>query len=466
MAHESRDGRRLASAWALSVAAHAGLVGAGALLVASSLSTRDVAVARTAGLSAARSAPIEIELPAVSDGTLDGAAAIAPERPASLARGGGEGTARPDTGTRGRGGTDAAELPALNLADRDDGTFLSPEVRSRLDRSQVQRIRSASRRASREDWRASREPMELTFLADGRAGHRAERRRPAERDPSLGARDRGAPERRGSALGAAARPAGVERAAAAPHPVEAPLPPGVRPRAAGGAVEGGERASAGLGVRDGQPGVERRDSAAVPRARPMVASGTPSVPADAAGRPSDTVDSEQEVATAIQSLVHASTAGGARGYGPGGQAGPGAPGSGGVTGRGARSDALGSGRGWSLDSDPRDRRRSLYMRQVMAKLDPLWADAFPRWAAGEGLQGTVIVTFVIRADGTVGSASITRPSGIPEFDENCRRAVLRGAPYPPLPPELGESFRWSMPFEARNPAVLPRRPARIGGEGR
>jgi TonB family protein len=96
------------------------------------------------------------------------------------------------------------------------------------------------------------------------------------------------------------------------------------------------------------------------------------------------------------------------------------------------------------------------MRQVIAKLNPLWADAFPKWAAAEGLQGTVIVTFVIRADGTVGSASVTRPSGIPEFDENCRRAVLRGSPYPPVPPELGESFRWSMPFEARNPAVLPK----------
>ncbi|WP_438020830.1 energy transducer TonB [Sorangium sp. So ce315] len=460
MAQRSRDdGRRIASAWALSVAAHAGLLGAGALIVAGSLSAREVPLARTALLPAAVSAPIEIELPVVSDGTLDSAAAAAPERPASLARGGGEGAARPDTGARGRGGTDATALPALNLADRDDATFLSPEVRSRLDRSQIQRVRSSSERASREDWRASREPMELTFLAGGRAGRRAERRAPAERDPSVGARDRDAPERLGSALGAAPRPAGAPRAADAPGARGATLPVGASPRAAGGAVEGGERASAGLGVRDGRPGADHRDSAAIALARPMVAAGTPSVPADAAGRPNDTVDSEQEVATAIQALVHASTAGGARGLGPGGEAGPGATGSGGVAGPGARSSALGSGRGGSLDNDPLDRRRSLYMRQVMAKLHPLWADAFPKWAAGEGLQGTVIVTFVIRADGTVGSASVTRPSGIPEFDENCRRAVLRGAPYPPVPPELGESFRWSMPFEARNPAVLPKRPA-------
>ncbi|WP_437948203.1 energy transducer TonB [Sorangium sp. So ce296] len=462
----SRDGRRIASAWALSVAAHAGLVGAGAAIVAGSLSTQEVTLARTAGAPVAPSAPIEIELPVVSDGTLDSAPAIAPELPASLPRGGGEVAARPDTGTRGRGGTDAAALPALNLADRDDATFLSPEVRSRLDRSQIQRIRSSSRRASREDWRASREPTELTFLAGGRVGSRPERRSAAERDPSVGARDSGAPERRGGPLGAAARPAGTEGAADASGEPGATLSLGATPRAVGGAVEGSERSSVGLGVRDGRPGADHRDSAAVPLARPMVAAGTPSVPANVAGRPNDTIDSEQEVATAIQSLVHASSAGGARGLGPGGAAGPGATGSGGVAGSGARSSALGSGRGRLLDNDPLDRRRSLYMRQVMAKLHPLWADAFPKWAAGEGLQGTVIVTFVIRADGTVSSAAVTRPSGIPEFDENCRRAVLRGAPYPPVPPELGESFRWSMPFEARNPAVLPKLPARTMNDER
>lgn len=456
MAQRSRDGRRIASAWVLSVAAHAGLVGAGALVVAGSFSAREVARARTVGSPAAMSAPIEIELPVVSDGTVDRAAATAPELAVRLSRGGGEDAPRPDTGTSGRGGTDAAELPALNLADRDDATFLSPEIRSRLDRSQIQRIRSSSQRASREDWRASREPMELTFLAGGRVGHRAERRTSAERDPSVGARDGGAPQRRGGVLGAAAQTAGIDGATDVSAARDATLSLGASPRAAGGAVEGGERASAGLGVRDGRPGEDHRESAAVPLARPMVAVGTPSVPADAVGHPNDTVDSEQEVATAIQSLVHASSAGGVHGFGPGGQAGSGATGAGGVAGRGARSSALGSGRGRLLDNDPLDRRRSHYMRQVMAKLHPLWADAFPKWAAGEGLQGTVIVTFVIRADGTVGSASVTRPSGIPEFDENCRRAVLRGSPYPPVPPELGESFRWSMPFEARNPAVLPK----------
>ncbi|HVY45652.1 MAG TPA: energy transducer TonB, partial [Minicystis sp.] len=98
--------------------------------------------------------------------------------------------------------------------------------------------------------------------------------------------------------------------------------------------------------------------------------------------------------------------------------------------------------------------RLLYMRQVMSKIGPLWS--FPKSAALEGLQGTVIVSFSIQADGSVASARVQRPSGVPEFDENCRRAVLRGAPYPPLPAELGPVLHWSMPFEARNPAVRPR----------
>ena len=68
----------------------------------------------------------------------------------------------------------------------------------------------------------------------------------------------------------------------------------------------------------------------------------------------------------------------------------------------------------------------------------------------------MIVNFVISGDGSVSAASIGRPSGIPEFDENCRRAVLRAAPFAPLPPELGQSFRWAESFEAKNPIVLPK----------
>lgn len=434
-----RDSGRIASAGALSVAVHGVLGGLGALVFAGSLAGATSEVARAPELFKAPEAAIEIELPVVvDDGTVAGERAA--EEPIAPARGGGEATPRPDTGHAGRGGSDAAEKPAINLADWDDSALLTPEVRSRLERSQIQRVRSALARASREDRRASREPMELTFLASGRSGTRPERRRHADADPSAGGRARGAPARLGGVLGARERGRGE----------------GESPRPVGGAVEGSERPSQGLGVRDGAAGHDHRDSAQAALARPMVEQGTPSVPAKVEGRPNDTVDGEQEVAPAVQSIVHASTAGGAPGLGPGGQSGPGATGSGGVAGGGSSSKALGTGRGAAQDSDANDPRRLMYLRGVMTKVHPLWKDALPRWAALQGLQALTIITFVIQADGRVASASVSRPSGIPEFDENCRRAVLRGAPYAPLPPELGRSLRWSMPFDMRNPAVRPK----------
>src|SRR6185436_5582618 len=93
------------------------------------------------------------------------------ELPAVLVpRGGGEAEPRPDTGARGRGGTDAASARATNLADRADDRSLVTEIPSRIDRTQVPRIDAGAERASREDRRASRDPMELTFLASGRSG--------------------------------------------------------------------------------------------------------------------------------------------------------------------------------------------------------------------------------------------------------------------------------------------------------
>ena len=229
----------------------------------------------------------------------------------------------------------------------------------------------------------------------------------------------------------------------------------------GGASDGGPTAAPGAGVRDGSPGLDHRDSAATALGRPLVDQGTPSVNANVQGKPSDTLDSEQEVAAMMQSLIHASTAGGRQGPGPGGQQGPGATGAGGVAGPGSRSHALGTGNGGVADNDPRDRRRTDYIRRARSKIDRLWA--FPKWAALEGMQGTVIVSFVIQADGSVNAARVTRPSGITEFDESCRQAVLRAGPYGPLPPELGPQLSYSLSFDAKNPAVRP--PGASGSSG-
>jgi TonB family protein len=441
-----RDEGRVASAWVMSIVGHLVATGLGGLLMASTLGRKPaLPVQAPPAAQVQLEDAVEIELPAMLDGSRADQPVPPPAPlPEALARGGGEGKPALDTGREGRGGTDTAEAPAVNLADRDDGTLLTPEVRNRLDRDQIQRIQASKKRASREDWRASREPMELTFVAEGphERPTRMDRRHGALRDPSSGGRDHGAPRRAGGALGAAMLPPGF----------------GENPRVAGAPSEGADRASAGAGIRDGAPGWDHRDAARGALARPMVNEGSPSVPANAPGRPTDNVDAEQEVASAMQSIVHASTAGGAPGAGTGGQHGPGPAGAGGQSGPGSQSRALGSGHGSGVDQDPRDKRRLDYMRQVIAKLGPYTQPRklMPPAAALEGAQGVVIVTFTIRADGAVAGASITRTSGIPELDENFRKAILQAAPFPALPAELGPTFRWAMPLDMRNPAVRPR----------
>ncbi|UQA56142.1 energy transducer TonB family protein [Polyangium aurulentum] len=436
MRGSGREGRRIASAGALSLAVHLGLLASGAALLARSMTTRPALATRGFAAPVDEDDIVDVELPPISEGAVNSAPA---DPTLVLPRGGGEATPRPDTGERGRGGSNAASAPATNLADRNDERSLVSEIPTHLDRTQVPRIDSGRTRASREDWRASREPMELTFLASGRSGSRAERRRHAEHDPSRGARERGSPSPLGGVLGAAQLPPGVGETA----------------RPEGNLIEGSPEPSLGIGVRDGAVGRDARASAEVPLARPWVLQATPSIPADADGRPVDTTDSEQQVALAMQSIVRASSAGGAPGVGAGGERGPGPAGSGGERGAGASAQPLGAGMGPGTDASALDRRRMDYLRRVLSRIHPLWKNAFPKWAIAEGRGGTVIVSFVINADGTVSSARVSRPSGIPEFDENCRQAVLRGAPFEPLPPELGPRFSWSMPFEAKNPAVRP-----------
>jgi TonB family protein len=179
------------------------------------------------------------------------------------------------------------------------------------------------------------------------------------------------------------------------------------------------------------------------------------VPANESARPRDDVDSDQEVATTVRSLVHASTAGGAPGEGRGGNGGGGDPGAGADRGVGSRAQALGVGEGQVLDFSTSDPRLLPYFRQLHAKIDPLWAHAFPRSALVELKQGTVILQFVVHADG---HATVTwpplRPSGVDEFDRNCAEAIRRAAPFPPIPRELGVgSLTIRAPFVARNPAV-------------
>jgi TonB family protein len=350
----------------------------------------------------------------------------------------GDAIARLDANGAGHGGDAATRERALNLADRDERARLSPDSLSRLDRDQLQRLRVARVRLSWEDRRSTLHPAELTLIANG-PGSVRERRPTSSSDPSRGALESPLANARGSLLGS-----------------PAPTSEGLDAfRAVGGETRGSFDGSPGLGLLDGRPGVDHRASAPVGSARPAVMLGPVSIPSTLRGSPKDDVDSEQEVATQVRSLVHASTAGGVVGAGEGGTGGGGAAGAGGATGAGSRALPLGLGEGNVYDYWTSDPRLVSYFRSIHAKIDPLWANAFPRSALLELKQGTVIIEFTVMADGRAEVAwPPLRASGVDEFDRNCADAIRRAAPFPPIPAELGlTSVRIRAPFAADNPIV-------------
>ncbi len=380
---------------------------------------------------------IAIDLPGVTMGTLEAERPPDPwgDPPKFF---GGSPEAQLDDARRGRAGMPTTVERPTNLSDRDERVHLTPDLLNRLDIDQQQRIRSSHERATREDRRASKEPMELSFLASGK-GDRPERRPPTDSDPSRGARMSVSPAVQGSSLGAPER---AEGSSEAPADV--------------GSERAGSLASApGLGVHDGREGTVHRAGAHVMRARPDVVLAAVSVPATRNGRPRDDVESDQEVATTLRSLVHASTAAGVAGEGSGGVSGGGDPGAGGLAGAGSTGRPIGPGDSEWWDLNTNDPRLVPYFRRIHQKLDPLWAHAFPLRAALDLRQGTVIFAVTIGADGEAHAEwPPARPSGIPEFDRNCYEAIRKASPFDPIPAALGSrELHVRMPFDAQNPIV-------------
>ena len=421
---------------AASAAFHA-LVGGGIFWLAlQSLSVERPPPVETLAPDPTGSSLITIELPTVGEGVL------IEERTVDLTGepphvSGGATIAHLDTGKPGRGGDAHVPVPALNLADGDERMRLSPDLVSRLDRDQLQRMRVARVRQSWEDRRSTTHPTELTLLVTG-TGSLLERRSASPAQPSRGALQSPAPSVAGGSIGASS-PGQVGETE---HPV-------------GGARAGSLSGAPGAGVAESRAGLDHRESAPIASARPDVTRAPVAVPANESARPRDDVDSEQEVATIVRSLLHASTAGGALGAGQGGNGGGGEAGAGANSGAGSHARVLGVGEGDVLDFGTSDPRLVAYFRQLHAKIDPLWVNAFPKSALLELKQGTVILQFVVHADG---HASVqwppVRPSGVDEFDRNCADAIRRAAPFPPIPRDLGVStLTIRAPFAANNPAV-------------
>jgi TonB family protein len=374
---------------------------------------------------------------------------------------------RPDSRRAGRGGEDRASEPAVNLADAIDGIRLAEAIQTRIDRSQVRRFGADERRSSRENATLGPRPTSLLLLGMS-GGDRSSYWSKALSDwPAL----LGVSQSAALAAFAPGRSAGALPAVAAAGATDTVLPSEPSPDSTGDAWPGAREidpaltyAAMGIAVTyvplDEQGPTPTLASDAVLRDRTAAGeaqghAGERSAPGERRGPQSDTAKAAQEEASTQQSGLLASGAGGLFGAGVGGAAGPGAPGSGGVSGPGSVSRGLGNGPGASRGADPADLRRRSYIRGVLARVHPLWKDAFPRRAALGGKQGTTIIAFVIQADGSVGAASVLRPSGVPQFDDNCRRAVLRAAPFPPLPAELRPALSFQLPFVFENPAVRP-----------
>jgi TonB family protein len=425
-----------------SIVAHLGVLGGVGFIAYQSLQAREAREAQQRALNPP-AAVIAIELPTMAEGSLTADRDVIPEG-TTPTQYGGTTVARVDNGVAGSGG-DVTGAKATNLAAMDDQMRLDTDLLSRLDRDQVQRLKTAPRRTTHDDRRATTHPMELTFLATGK-GELQERRQNSPFDPNRGSMHSGAP----SVLGG--------------HPGSADdSPPDDR---APGNMAGSTRAgqlfgSPGVGLRESKPGEDHHLGARITTARPSVQEAAPTVPGVWNGRPNDTVDSDQEVANTVRSLIQASTAGAGRpGDGRGGNASPlPDPGAGGGSvGRGSIARPLGSGDGDLVDWNTTDPMLLPYFRKLHAKIDPLWANAFPKSAMLELKQGTVIIEFSIAADGTT---KVTwppvRPSGVDEFDKNCADAIRRAAPFDPLPPTLKEAGRTSLkiraPFIAKNPII-------------
>ncbi len=423
-------------ALAASLLAHATVLSLVGFVAYRSLALREAR--RGQSLTDPGAAVIAVELPAFSDGTLASEREPVPEGEVPTAHGGAT-IPRLDSQNAGHGGARSSQ-PAQNLADTDDRIRLEMDLVSRLDREQVQRLRTARDRTAWEDRRATTHPMELTFLATG-DGRRDERRPNAPSDPN-----------RGSLVARAASVVG-----GSPGTGREADPEG-EGASRGAMRSGGLVASPGLGVRSAEAGVDHRAAAHISHARPSVTEGPVTIPANERARPNDTVDSDQEVASAVRSLVHASVAGGAPGVGLGGSEGSADPGAGAPSGRGSVAHPLGSGDGEVFDWRTNDPMLLPYFRKLHEKVDPLWRNAFPRSALLELKQGTVILELTIEADGT---AHVhwppLRPSGIDEFDRNCADAIRRASPFDPIPRVLRDQGRHRLriraPFDAKNPIV-------------
>lgn len=83
----------------------------------------------------------------------------------------------------------------------------------------------------------------------------------------------------------------------------------------------------------------------------------------------------------------------------------------------------------------REYRFAQYVEDWREKIERVGTLNYPDSARGK-LYGSLLMSVVIRADGSVGQISIHRSSGHPVLDEAAQRIVRLAAPYAPFPPNI------------------------------
>lgn len=77
-----------------------------------------------------------------------------------------------------------------------------------------------------------------------------------------------------------------------------------------------------------------------------------------------------------------------------------------------------------------------YVKDWERKVERTGNSNYPTMATKKNFSGTLTMDVGIKADGSIYSIRITRPSGYPELDEAAKRIVRMSAPFPALPSEL------------------------------
>lgn len=381
--------------------------------------------------------PIEFR---VGASPADGKAA-ASERPIPL--GSPQRASALDTHTReGVGGSQAADERAMLLFSFVSEVSLQDTDLNNLAQNQVQRIQTASTRATQEERRATPQPAQAAFLASGSRGH-AERRPAARRDA-----------RSGALLSRADHTSDVE----SPAPMTADAAPAAdgprhEPRTEAAATP--EARALSRGIVAGQ-GTRASTAARVAFARPNVDRGPAATPAHLLdSKIRDNRDAELLAAELQRSIVDAS-AQRARHKAPGeGGFGPGAGLDDQGLHQGARAVAYAPGAGAHGALDTGDAR---YVRWFVEQKQRVQNEVvFPKPRALAKDQGISIYRVVVRRDGGLAQGPrLVRSSGFADFDAAAVLAIRRAAPFSPLPSQLlpGEGdLTLLIPVAFSNPMV-------------